>query len=170
MVTRVDVRGALIAWARARSGMPGEALARRFPKLEQWEGGDIKPTLKQLESFADATHTPIGFFFLREPPEERLPLPDFRTLSDRRIRHPSPDLLDTIYGCQQRQDWYRDYAQENNEMRVAIVGGLNIGVDPAVAAVQVQEVLEFPPSQRGHSWSEAFRPESASSAGTRARR
>jgi Zn-dependent peptidase ImmA (M78 family) len=30
-------------------------------------------------------------------------------------------------------------------------------VNPAVAAVQIQEALEFPLRQRGHTWSEAFR-------------
>ncbi len=51
---------ALLRWARARAGRSAESLRGRFPKIEAWERGDLQPTLKQLESFAKATHTPIG--------------------------------------------------------------------------------------------------------------
>ena len=51
-----------------------------------------QPTLKQLEGFAKATHTPVGYLFLAEPPVERVPIPDFRTVANERIDHPSPDL------------------------------------------------------------------------------
>ena len=53
-----------------------DALARRFPKLEAWEQGERHPTLKQLERFAKATFTPVGFLFLEEPPVERVSIPD----------------------------------------------------------------------------------------------
>lgn len=72
--------------------------------------GEAQPTLKQLEDFARLTHTAIGYFFLPEPPALALPVPDFRTLRDEELREPSSALLDTLYLCQQRQDWYRDYA------------------------------------------------------------
>jgi transcriptional regulator with XRE-family HTH domain len=104
VVTRVNVPGRLVTWARKRSGVAAEDLVRRFPKLDQWERGEARPTLKQLENFASATYTPVGFFFLPEPPEEKLPLPDFRTMRDERVRRPSPILLDTIFECQQRQN------------------------------------------------------------------
>jgi hypothetical protein len=42
----------LIRWAIERSGLPVEELAERFPHLDEWQSGDKKPTLKQLEAFA----------------------------------------------------------------------------------------------------------------------
>ena len=59
--------------------------------------------MRQLEAFANVTHVPIGYLFLPEPPEERLPIPDFRTVAGTDLLGPSPDLLDTVYAMQQRQ-------------------------------------------------------------------
>ena len=74
----------------------------------QWEAGRALPTLRQLEAYAKATHAPIGFFMLDTPPVEPIPIPDFRTRGGRPVPAPSANLLDTIYMCQARQDWYRD--------------------------------------------------------------
>jgi hypothetical protein len=53
-----------------------------------WISGEVQPTLRQLEEFARLTHTPIGYFFLSEPPELALPVPDFRTLRDETMMEP----------------------------------------------------------------------------------
>ena len=100
---RVEVKKELIRWARERSGLTESDLTERFPKFEQWERGEAFPTLKQLEAYAKKTLTPFGYFFLPEPPEEKLPIPDFRTVRDRGVRRPSPNLLETIYAMQRRQ-------------------------------------------------------------------
>src|SRR6202051_4378253 len=75
---RVEIKPELLRWARERSGLDPGALAQRFPHLDTWERRESSPTLKQLESFAKATHTPVGYLFLQEPPFERVPIPDFR--------------------------------------------------------------------------------------------
>src|SRR5579859_6029460 len=106
---RVEVNPRLLRWARERSGYDFDTLAHRFPRLAEWESGDAHPTLKQLEQFANAVHAPIGYLFLAEPPAERVPIPDFRTIANVHIERPTPDLLETIYICQQRQEWYRDF-------------------------------------------------------------
>src|SRR3989304_5812978 len=107
---------------RVGGGPGSESLAGKFPKLAAWEAGEGRPTLKQLEGFAKATHLPVGYLFLREPPEERVPIPDLRTPGNRHVGHPSPDLLDTIYLCQRRQAWYRDWARSVGEEPLGFVG------------------------------------------------
>ncbi len=156
MTVRVPVRGELLAWARSRSRISPADLDTKFPALDEWEAGTKQPTLKQLEKFAQATHTPIGYLFLPEPPEESLPVPDFRTIGDVAIGQGSPDLLDTIYQCQQRQDWYRDFARVHREDPVSFVGTLTTHVDFVEAARQMRTVLSFEPGERGSTWSEAF--------------
>jgi Zn-dependent peptidase ImmA (M78 family) len=147
----------LLTWARERSRLAPDELASRFPALPAWEEGTKQPTLKQLERFAQATRTPIGYMFLPEPPEEPLPVPDFRTIGDAEIGHASPDLLDTVYQCQQRQEWYRDYAKVHRESPVSFVGTFSVGMDVVEAAAQMSAVLSFAPGERGTTWSEAFR-------------
>lgn len=157
MTVRAQVRPELLVWARERSRLPAEDLAQRFPRLDEWERGDRAPTLKQLERFAAATHTPVGFLFLPDPPEEQVPIPDYRTMGDAGILRPSPDLLDTIFQCQQRQEWYRDFARLNREDPAAFVGTLNTNAPVAEAARTMRKTLAFDVDERGASWTEALR-------------
>ncbi|MFT4033963.1 MAG: ImmA/IrrE family metallo-endopeptidase [Patulibacter sp.] len=153
---RVSVQPAMLAWARERSRIAPEDLFRRFAALEEWEAGTKQPTLKQLEKFASATYTPVGYFFLGAPPDEALRVPDFRTIGDVTVGYASPNLLDTIYQCQQRQEWYRDYARLNREDPVAVVGTLSVGSDVVEAADAMRETLSFAPDERGSTWTDAF--------------
>ncbi len=157
MSTRVEVNPELLAWARQRSSLAFDDVEHRFPMLAAWERGERQPTLKQLESFAQATHTPIGFLFLPEPPVEKVPIPDYRTVGDAGVRLPSANLLDTIYQCQQRQDWYRDFAVLNHEPAVQYVGSLSASASAATAADAMRAALEFDVENRGTSRTEALR-------------
>ena len=121
-MSRVAVKPDLVRWARERAGLPLDALASRFPKLPAWERGEAQPTLKQLAGFANVAHVPIGYLFLPEPPEERLPIPDYRKLAGVEPRRPSPDLLDTIYAMQQRQAWLREMLLEGEAEPLEFVG------------------------------------------------
>lgn len=102
---RVSIQPELLRWARERAQLSTLELEAKFPKLAEWESGNVQPTLRQLEAYARATRVPIGYLFLPLPPEEPLPIPDFRTNAGRNIVRPSPDLLETIYTCQERQSW-----------------------------------------------------------------
>ena len=90
-MTRVPINKKLLSWARERAGLEQDALIGRFKKLPEWEAGKVQPTLKQAEAFARAVHVPIGFLFLTEPPEESLPIPDFRTFAGQPMLRPSPN-------------------------------------------------------------------------------
>lgn len=148
MVVRVEVRPELLRWAVERAGWDPETAARRVPMLDEWAEGTRRPTLKQLEQFASDTHTPFGQLFLPEPPIEEVPIPDMRTISNAAVAAPSADLLDTIYTCQQRQEWYRAYAQDNGLPEPEFVGTATIEAPPAAIAGQVRELLRFSMDER----------------------
>ncbi|MEW6668361.1 MAG: ImmA/IrrE family metallo-endopeptidase [Thermodesulfobacteriota bacterium] len=156
---RVEIKPGLLRWACERAGYDPSALEDRFPQFAAWERGDKQPTLKQLEAFAKATHTPIGYLFLSEPPEERVPIPDFRTIADEALRKPSPDLLDTLYLCQQRQDWYREFLLLEGEKPLPFSGSARVGDDVIRVARHMREVLNFDLEERQAipTWTEALR-------------
>jgi Zn-dependent peptidase ImmA (M78 family) len=156
---RVDVKPELLRWARERVGLTENALLKRFPQLPQWESAEKKPTLKQLENFARTTRTPVGYLFLPEPPTVPLPIPDLRTPADQTLENPSPDLLDTIFICQERQDWYRDFARSYGEQKLPFVGSASLANDVEVTASAMRDALEFDVDQRRDmaTWSEALR-------------
>jgi Zn-dependent peptidase ImmA (M78 family) len=159
MSVRVDVKPELLRWARERAGRDVAELGRRFPRLGDWEAGTAQPTLRQLEDFAKATHAPIGFFFLQEPPVETVPIPDLRTVGDRGVDRPSPDLLDTIYICQERQEWYREFARSEHEPALPFVGSLTLQTTVASAAARIAGDLDFglDDRRRAGTWTEALR-------------
>lgn len=156
---RVEVRQELLRWARERSGLDMAALGRRFPHLDAWERGKTRPTLKQLEGFAKATHTPVGYLFLQEPPVERMPIPDFRTVANERVSHPSPDLLDIVYICQQRQEWYRDFARSMGDGPLTFVGSVRVAGDVVGTAARIRRALGFDLDERRRmpTWTDALR-------------
>ncbi len=158
-MTRVAVRPELLRWARERARRDERDLAGRFPKIDAWEKGSVQPTLKQLETFARATHVPIGYLFLAEPPVEAVPIPDFRTIAGAPIARPSPDLLDTVYLCQQRQEWYREDARILGERSLGFVGSARTADDPAAAAHAIRDALGFDVEARRSlpTWTEALR-------------
>lgn len=158
-MTRVPVKPELLRWACERAGKPESALAEKFSGFADWLSGKKAPTIKQLEDFAKATRTPFGFFFLPEPPVEAIPIPDFRTVGSERITRPSPDLLDTIYLCQQRQDWYRQDAFVLGEPPLGFIGSATLQTDVVAAAARIRHAVGFDLNARAEAakWEEALR-------------
>ncbi len=163
-VHRVEVKPELLQWAcnrsgRSRLGPTAENLEKKFPKLEAWKQGKVQPTLKQLEAFARATRTPIGYLFLQTPPVEVLPVSDFRTIGDVEVTQPSPDLLDTLYLCQRRQDWYSNEAWIAGEEPLDFVGSLTVDNEIESAAASIRDALGFDIDQRRQeaTWTGALR-------------
>ncbi|MDW7710454.1 MAG: XRE family transcriptional regulator [Deferrisomatales bacterium] len=151
-MSRVAIKPDLVQWARERAGLPVGALAGRFPKLEAWERGEAQPTMKQLEAFANATHVPMGYLFLPEPPEERLPIPDFRTLPKVELRTPNPDLLDTIYAMQQRQAWLRETLLDGEAEPLEFVGSARLEDVPEAVGREMRRIIGF-----GDGWAAEVR-------------
>ncbi|MXW54025.1 MAG: ImmA/IrrE family metallo-endopeptidase [Gammaproteobacteria bacterium] len=156
---RVEVKPELLRWGRERAGMQIDALINRFPKYAEWESGNAQPTLKQLEKLASTVHAPIGYFFLPEPLEEPLPIPDFRTIENKPLKRPSLELLDTIDLCQRRQDWYREFALREGDGPVSHVGSASLGndVEAVAAAIRTAISLDLEERRSLSTWTDALR-------------
>lgn len=122
---RVDVSASVLRWALSRLKDMGK-INRRFPKIHEWLSGESKPTLRQLEALARATFTPLGYFFLPEPPLEQLTVPYFRTIGDWSLDALSQNLIETVQIMIQRQAWTRDYLIEQGQEALPFVGSTSI--------------------------------------------
>lgn len=158
-MTRAAIHPDLFTWARERAGLSIEDLDHRFPKLALWEAGDAQPTIKQLQSFANAVHVPVGYLFLPAPPQEELPIPDFRTVDGRGVHRPSPNLIDMVYACQERQGWFKDYARAVRLPELAFVGSATLNERPFAVAARMAEALSFDLEARAacRTWEDALR-------------
>ena len=158
-MTTVAASVPVLLWAAKRTRLDDADLSARFPKWLLWLSREAQPTLKQLEDFARLTHTAIGYFFLPEPPTLALPVPDFRTLRDEALAEPSSDLLDTLYLCQQRQDWYRDHARMHGLPASPFVGSGSLQEAPEAVAQRLRETLGLSTEARRQlpSWTDALR-------------
>jgi Zn-dependent peptidase ImmA (M78 family) len=156
---RVDINPELLQWACERAGLSTQIVAMKVPQLLSWEKGEKKPTLKQIERFASIVHMPIGFLFLESAPVEEIPIPDFRTIENKRIGHPSPDLLETIYLCQQRQEWYHDFSRSFRESPCPFVGSVTLDDDIKEVADKIRLTLKFDIIARRQlaTWEETLR-------------
>ncbi len=87
---RVAKRPEMLRRAYERAGLEALAIAARVPQYPASESGVEQPTFRQLEDFAQATHTPFGYLFLTEPSEEPVLIRDFRTVRDARFHRQVP--------------------------------------------------------------------------------
>jgi Zn-dependent peptidase ImmA (M78 family) len=158
-MTTVAASIPVLHWAAQRARLHDEDVAARFRKWPLWLTGEAQPTLRQLEDFARLTHTAIGYFFLPQPPVLQLPVPDFRTVRDETLAEPSSDLLDTLYLCQQRQDWYRDYARLHGLPALTFVDSANSRETPEAVAQRMRETLGLSTEARRQlpTWTDALR-------------
>ncbi|MFT3787781.1 MAG: ImmA/IrrE family metallo-endopeptidase [Tepidisphaeraceae bacterium] len=138
---KVAVEPSVLEWAIDRSTRGRAALEQRFPKLSQWLSGDESPTINQLEAFAKAASTPLGFLFLKSPPVERLSIPHYRTLDNRSVSTPSPELIDTLFAMQRRQAWLRDYLIEDGRDRVPLVNCATTSEPASVVTERIRRTL-----------------------------
>jgi len=156
MVNYVDIKPELIHWAVNRSGLPVEEYSG---PVEEWLSGSRKPTFRQLESFARKAMVPFGYLFLQRPPEESLPIPDYRTRQEDGVRRPSPNLIETIFEMQRRQDWMREYLVEEGHAALPYVASASVGERITTLARRMRETLELTGNwaQEQNNWEAALR-------------
>lgn len=147
----VTVEPQVLRWARERASLETVELAKRVGLMEkriiEWERTG-KLTLAHLEKVAGKTYTPIGYLFLPTPPSEALPIADFRRVSGQPGSRPSPNLLDTIYSCQQRQSWYREHLVTEGEDALPFVGSATLADPPEEVAARIRATIGIESQQR----------------------
>lgn len=121
MKTEIEINNNILTWAVERAGLNFEEISLKIPYFSSWLTGEKKPTVKQLEKFAQKVHLPFGYLFLDKPPEEKIPIPYFRTLASVSDKV-ALNVYDTILILQQRQQWLTDYLKDNDYEPLGFVG------------------------------------------------
>lgn len=108
---RVEINPEVLRWARELGGFSIEELARaagtKPARVEEWEEGDLEPTLPQLRKVAWALRRPTAFFFLPEVPQPDLPRPpDYRSVPDQ--HQPSIELRRELRAAVERRAHFLD--------------------------------------------------------------
>ena len=157
-MVRVPVQTELLHWALDRSGRSEEDAHSKFPKFSAWLDGTSPATVRQLETFASWTRTPLGFLMLDSPPEDRLGIPDFRTTKGQTLR-PSPDLLETVQAMQRRQEWMQEFLTEEGHEPLAFVGEASMQDSPEDVAESMRNALGLSDqwARKETSWTAALR-------------
>lgn len=153
----------MITWARNRAGMSEDTLANKVlnkakngtARVIAWEMGEDSPTFGQAQSIAKYTHIPFGFLYLKEPPKEELPIPDLRTIDDRRVVEMSPELRDVVRQIMQKQAWYKEYLTIQQALPLEFVGRFTRRSDVHDVVDDIRNVIGVPLPTKG-STSEYF--------------
>jgi Zn-dependent peptidase ImmA (M78 family)/DNA-binding XRE family transcriptional regulator len=146
-MTQALIHPVMLRWARERLEWPAEYVAKKLPvkpeKFAMWELGKAHPTFRQAQMLARTLRIPFGYLFLSEPPDETPAIADLRTIRDEGYLQLSVDFLDTLNDALRKQDWYREYLQQEGAEPLAFIA--RYSVDDAVVRVarDIRSTLEI---------------------------
>ena len=159
---KISLQPDVLRWARERVGLEPNELAGKLQvkpeRVLEWErSGEI--SIAQVGKLAQRTFTPEGYLYLDEPPEDQLPIADFRTIGDGPLDRPSPNLLDTIYTMQNRQAWMREELLLEEADPLEFVGYYSDSTNVEEVATGIRTVLGLQSdwASRNSNWSGALR-------------
>lgn len=158
----ISLNPQVLYWARQRAGLDINTLAKKMvikpERIKDWEKtGQI--TFSQVDKLAHHTHTPVGYLYLPKPVNDSLPISDFRTVGDKPLSNPSPDLLETVQSMQRRQAWMHDELIETGHTKLPFIGSVNIEDDPKRIATLIKTDLGLEPNWASNesTWTDALR-------------
>lgn len=145
---RIDISKPVLEWALHRMRFYPQVQGK-FP-IHDWLEGRKKPTLRQVEKFAQSLKIPLGYLFLTVPPQEKISTPYFRTKKEK--IELSPEAKEIIATLEQWQSWLREYLIHLGEDPLNYVGILDKESAPEELARVARKILELEPG-----WTLKFR-------------
>lgn len=120
----------MVSWARERVDLSVEDAAKKLhvkpERFATWESGEDHPTLRQAQDLAKVAHIPLGWLYLQNPPEEKMPLPDLRTVRDGNRAGLSVDFRDQLNEVLYKQQEYVELILEEGAEPLPFVGKFSI--------------------------------------------
>ena len=129
-VVRVSIEPSILNWVINNVSFDDIGY-ERSQTLSDWIAGKKAPTFNQIETFSRASHIPLGYFFLKNPPAEVFPILNYRTIGSVADDNLSRNLADTIHNMESVQIWMRDYLLSVGNDKSSIVSSASIN-DPII--------------------------------------
>jgi len=135
----------LLRWAIERSRLPVDKVARsaqvKPEQIKSWQEGEGWPTFAQAQNLAHALRVPFGYLFLSTIPNEKLSIPDLRTVRNATPQEFSADFVDLLNGVLRKQQWYREYLQQEGYEPLSFIGRFSLKDDPNKVAEDIGQTL-----------------------------
>lgn len=161
-MTDAMINEKVLAWAVERAEIPLDVVARKVnvkpERIATWIEGEERPTFRQAQSLSSALHIPFGYLFLKEPPEEKLAIPDLRTVGGDPARKLDLNFRDLLSDVLFKRDWFRDFIQDHAGRELEFVGKYTVNDAVETVAADMRKSLygEEGPPQSGN-WEEHLR-------------
>jgi Zn-dependent peptidase ImmA (M78 family)/transcriptional regulator with XRE-family HTH domain len=148
---RVKLNPDLIIWARTSAGYTEEEISKSVgtsaDSISAWEEGSERPTIRQLEKFANKVKRPLAALFLSLPPKEPPPPKDFRMLPETRLGAFTPETLLAFRRSRNLQNTIIELIESlNSDIRYS-VPHFTLRDDPEEIAFSVRERMGFTTEQ-----------------------
>lgn len=144
--TQLRLQPEVLQWARKRARFSIAQLADEMKvapeQVSEWERtGAMSPA--RIETLSSKTRTPLGLLYLSRPPEDGLPILDYRTREGDSVNLPSPELMEVIGDMLRRQAWMREELADSEAEPVAFVGSHSLGAAPRAIARTIRDALDL---------------------------
>ena len=159
LIVRSIIKLEMFIWVRESAGLSIEDAAHKmqttFKRIQEWENGISKPTIKQLRKLGNIYHRPLAVFYLPKPPKDFDAMRDFR-------RHPgtvgksiSPELRYEIRKASDRRDIAVELL-ENLEIELPLFTlKADLSDDTEETAMQIRNYLKIN-TQQQKGWGSGY--------------
>jgi Zn-dependent peptidase ImmA (M78 family)/transcriptional regulator with XRE-family HTH domain len=159
-VTEAFITPKVARWARERVGISHAELADSLGadphEIEAWEQGETRPPFGKAQDLAKTLRVPFGFLFLSEPPAEKTPIPDLRTVVEGRTAKLSPDFTELLNDVLVKHEWYREYLEGQQTEELPFVGKFRVADGIERVSADLSDFLSIAPSRKDSYTSDEF--------------
>lgn len=156
---RALVNSEVLRWARESRGLEIEEVARRLrvrvKRVEDWERGEVAPTVKQLRRLARLYARSFGLLYLSEPLEESELGKDFRRLPEAERSERSAALALEVRLAQDRRQEAIEIAEALDEEPPRLGVRARLDEDPEVVARRLRRRLRVRLAEQT-AWRDAY--------------
>ena len=148
MPDKAHITPKVFKWARESARMTEEIAAAKISvssdRLIDWEVGNSKPTIRQVQTLAKVYRRPFALFFLPDIPQDFQPLQDYRKKGSKELGTASIFIIREI---QQKQAWISEVNEQNEEEKIPFVGRFSLQDNPVTVSKDILSTLDINPLQ-----------------------